>query len=209
MSHFDYASRRRAWRDGAVRPCSLLLLAAIVAWDVPLRPAHAGTVEPTLGTRGALLLGEKFDRQALRSGKVRVTDGVLRTGRSKDVDRLCLFNVDQPIRDAPIRVDFRFDGAGGINVSMNPSPGELNKKGHLFSVMITQRSWNVTEHNDKSDLRAPPRGAVSLRERLLCMPGSRVDQPGKQRRISLRRRPGRQQTLYYRFGSPKNGRTCA
>src|SRR5207244_755302 len=42
-------------------------------------------------------------------------------------------------------------GARGINVSCNPSPGELNKKGHLFSVMITPRMWNITEHNDKSD----------------------------------------------------------
>ena len=55
------------------------------------------------------------------------------------------------MQDAAIQVDFKFAGRGGINVSVNPSPGELTKHGHLFSVMITPLMWNITEHNDKSD----------------------------------------------------------
>ena len=55
------------------------------------------------------------------------------------------------MQDAAIQLDFQFDGAQGLNVSCNPSPGELQKKGHLFSIMITPRMWNITEHNDKSD----------------------------------------------------------
>jgi len=55
------------------------------------------------------------------------------------------------MQDAVIQIDFKFDGARGLNVSVNPSPGELSKKGHLFSVMITRRMWNITEHNDKAD----------------------------------------------------------
>jgi hypothetical protein len=68
------------------------------------------------------------------------------------------------MQDMAIQVDFKFDGGRGINVSVNPSPGELNKHGHLYSVMITPRMWNITEHNDKSDRTSRSKVLVSAME---------------------------------------------
>lgn len=127
-------------------------------------PAKPGSAEPattglqsTLGKRGALLLEETFDGSALASGwngktgGLSVSGGVLHASMKSADGRLGLFNRTVPMQNAAIAIDFQFAGARGINISCNPSPGELNKHGHLFSVMITPRMWNITEHNDKSD----------------------------------------------------------
>ena len=119
--------------------------------------APAASLEPTLGTKGRLLLDEKFDGDTLpkgwnaKAGGLRVADGALRASQKRDAGSLGLFNCELPMQDAAMQIDFKFAGRGGLNVSVNPSPGELRKKGHLFSVMITPTMWNITEHNDKSD----------------------------------------------------------
>ena len=121
-----------------------------------------------MGTTGRLLLEEKFDGDTLpkgwtvKSGGLRVADGILLASQKKDTDgRLGLFNCELPMQDAAIQIDFKFDGGQGINISCNPSPGELKKKGHLFSVMITRRMWNITEHNDKADRNSRSKALAS------------------------------------------------
>src|SRR6185369_15379228 len=99
----------------------------------------------------------------IKSGKVQVKSGELRTSQTKG-DRLCLFNCDVSMQDLALQIDFKFDGGRGINVSVNPSPGELPKRGHLYSVMITPRSWNITEHNDKSDRASVSKALASSSE---------------------------------------------
>lgn len=119
-------------------------------------PPTSSGLEPALGKKGRLLLEEPFAGDALskgwniKSGKVRVANGELRTSQTKG-ERLCLFNRDLPLQDMAVQIDFKFDGGRGINVSVNAAPGELKKRGHLYSVMITPRMWNITEHNDKAD----------------------------------------------------------
>ena len=131
----------------------------------------ASDLEPILGKKGRLLREEKFDGDTLptgwsiKSGGVRVADGALHAGQKKERDgRLCLFNCAQPMQDAAIQIDFKFGGRGGLNVSVNPSPGELTKHGHLFSVMITPSMWNITEHNDKSDRNSRSKALASAPE---------------------------------------------
>lgn len=114
-------------------------------------------LEPTLGKRGRLLLEETFDGDSLskawtgKTGGLSVSGGALHASQNRSDGRLGLFNREQAMQDAAIELDFKFAGGRGINVSCNPSPGELSKHGHLFSVMITSRMWNITEHNDKSN----------------------------------------------------------
>jgi len=145
---------------------TIALLAAL--WGAT---ARAADLEPQLGTKGSLLLEEKFDADslpkgwAIKSGKVRVADGALRASQDKEAGRLCLFNCEQPMQGAAIQIDFKFDGARGINISANPSPGELNKHGHLYSVMITQAMWNITEHNNKADRKSQSKSLASASER--------------------------------------------
>ncbi len=128
----------------------------------------AADLEPTLGKKGVLLLEEKFAGDTLpqgwtiKTGAVRVADGTLHATQQKDKDgRLCLFNRELPMQDAGIQIDFKFGGRGGLNVSVNPSPGEITKHGHLFSVMIASNMWNITEHNDKSDRSSQSKALAS------------------------------------------------
>lgn len=117
----------------------------------------ASGLQPLLGKKGSLLLNETFDSNELskgwtgKTGGLKIADGSLHASQNRSDGRLGLFSREQPMQDAAIEIDFKFTGARGINISCNPSPGELRKHGHLFSVMITQRMWNITEHNDKSD----------------------------------------------------------
>lgn len=159
-------------------PCviaALLVEMAVIvthAADQPAVNSVAGAgLQPSLGKKGRLLFEEKFDSDSLpkswsvKAGSLRVVDGVLRASQKQDAGSLCLFSCAQPMQDAVIQIDFRFDGARGINVSANPAPGELQKKGHLFSVMITPTMWNITEHNDKADRNSRSKALASAREK--------------------------------------------
>jgi hypothetical protein len=150
--------------------CRLFLTAAVlqVLWTASLAAAD---LEPTLGKKGRLLLEESFEGDTLpkgwtgKTGGLRIADGVLHASQKRDDGRLGLFNREQPMQDAAIQIDFKFNGARGINLSCNPSPGELRKHGHLFSVMITPAMWNITEHNDKADPKSRSKALVSAPEK--------------------------------------------
>src|SRR5262245_50480306 len=124
----------------------------IVAFFINSMRVAADDLETNLGSKGTLLLAEKFAGNELpkgwstKSGSLRVVDGTLRAGQTKEGGRLGLFSCEQPMQDFAIQIDFKFDGARGINISVNPSSGELRKKGHLYSIMITRSMWNITEH---------------------------------------------------------------
>ncbi len=127
-------------------------------------------LEPTLGKKGRLLLEEKFDGTTLptgwniKAGGLRVEAGTLHASQDRQAGRLGLFNCEVPMQDAVIQIDFKFDGCRGLNVSVNPSPGEVDKKGHLYSVMITPAMWNITEHNNKADRASQSVALSSARE---------------------------------------------
>jgi hypothetical protein len=149
------------------RACPRLALLLVLCAS----PLVAADPEPVLGKKGRLLLEETFDGAALpkgwtgKTGGLSVADGVLHASMKSADGRLGLFNREVPMQDAAIRIDFKFAGARGINVSCNPSPGELAKHGHLFSIMITPRMWNITEHNDKADRNSVSKALVSAMER--------------------------------------------
>lgn len=132
-----------------------------------IAPLSADDVMPSLGTKGSALLEESFDGEELpktwivKSGKVEIVSGELHASQDRDAGRLGLFDLEQPMQDAAVQIDFKFDGAFGLNVGFNPSSGELQKKGHLLSVMISPRQWNITEHNDKRDRASQSKALAS------------------------------------------------
>lgn len=119
--------------------------------------AFAAELTPKLGKKGDLLLEEKFDGKELpknwnrNTGKLTVADGVLKASEVAADMHAAAFRRPLPLEDAIIFVKFRFEGAKMFHVGFDPAPGELKKKGHLFSVIVTPTSWNITEHNDKAD----------------------------------------------------------
>lgn len=122
-----------------------------------LLPAHAAELETKLGKQGALLMEEKFDGIELpknwnrNNGKLSVTNGVLKISEVAADMHAAAFRRPLPLQNAAIQVKFRFAGAKMFHLGFDPAPGELKKKGHLFSVIITPANWSITEHNDKSD----------------------------------------------------------
>lgn len=131
----------------------LLLLAALVA--VPA--TQAAELGNKLGKKGSVLLDEKFDGTELpknwtrNTGKLTVAGGVLKASEVAADMHAAAFRRALPLQDAAIYVKFRFEGAKMLHVGFDPAPGELKKKGHLFSVTFTATGWNITEHIDKGN----------------------------------------------------------
>lgn len=100
---------------------------------------------------------EKFDGKELpknwnrNTGKLTVADGVLKASEVAADMHAAAFRRPLPLQDAAVLVKFRFAGAKMFHVGFDPAPGELKKKGHLFSVILSASGWAITEHNDKSD----------------------------------------------------------
>ncbi len=137
-----------------MKTASLLLVfvSAFAAFSAP-----AAELELKLGKKGALLLEEKFAGKELpegwtkNTGKLTVADGVLKASEVAADMHAAAFRRPLPLQDAAIHVKFRFEGAKMFHVGFDPAPGELKKKGHLFSLVFTATGWNLTEHVDKAD----------------------------------------------------------
>jgi hypothetical protein len=146
----------------------LLAFAALAT----LLPLAARALEPLLGQRGPLLLDEKFDGAALpkgwakNTGELAVSDGVLHASELPANNHVGAFRKALPLQDCAVQLDFRLEGATTFHLGFDPAPGQLKKQGHLFSVILTEKAWTITEHNDKADPKSRnivhARGATSF-----------------------------------------------
>jgi hypothetical protein len=134
--------------------CCLALVSTLIS---STSAAEIAPPELRLGTKGAALLEEKFDGDALpkgwtiNTGKVTVGGGVLHANEVASDMHAGAFRKPVPVQDCAIQVDFKFEGATKMDLGFDPAPGELKKKGHLLSVTITAASWSIIEHLDKAD----------------------------------------------------------
>lgn len=80
-----------------------------------------------------------------------VSGGVLHASQRASDHPIAAFRKALPLQDCAIQLDLKFAGATTVNLGFDPAPGELKKKGHLFSLAITRTGWTITEHNDKAD----------------------------------------------------------
>jgi hypothetical protein len=137
-----------------MKPIVLVVVLVLVL----ARPAaHAADLTPQLGTRGKLLLEETFNGSAVpkgwtvTTGALAVRDGTLRASEKAADQHIGAFRYRLPLQDCAVQVDFRFDGGRIFHLGFDPAPGELQKKGHLFSVTVSPNQWTLIEHNDKAD----------------------------------------------------------
>jgi hypothetical protein len=130
----------------ALLPCLAALLAAA--------PAE---FTPTLGKRGKLLLEETFSGAAIPAGWSRNTgelgldQGALRSREVAADNHAAAFRKALPLQDCIVQVDVKIGGPTTFHLGFDPAPGELKKKGHLFSVIVSPEQWTLTEHIDKAD----------------------------------------------------------
>ena len=117
----------------------------------------AADLEPILGKKGKSLLEEKFDGKdvpkgwAKNTGTIAVVDGSLRLGELASEKHAGAFRKALPLQDFAIQLDFKFDQAKMIHVGFDPAQGELNKKGHLYSIVVNPKGYSILEHNDKAN----------------------------------------------------------
>jgi hypothetical protein len=133
---------------------SLVVVLVLVLGASTMRAAD---LAPQLGTKGKVLLEEKFDGPAVpkgwgvNTGALAIQDGALRTSEKAADKHIGAFRYRLPVQDCAVQVDFRFDGGRIFNLGFDPAPGELKKKGHLFSVTVNPAQWTLIEHKDKAD----------------------------------------------------------
>jgi hypothetical protein len=138
-------------------PPRRFLTAALLTALLPLPLSAAPDLAPTLGKRGKLILEEKFNATAVPAGWTRNTgdldihQGALRSRERAADQHLAAFRKPVPLQDCLIQVDVKLDGPTTFHLGFDPAPGELKKKGHLFSLILTPEQWSITEHVDKSD----------------------------------------------------------
>ena len=129
----------------------LFLLLAVTSF------VSAADLTPQLGTLGEKLLEETFSGSELpkgwaaNTGSLRVVDGVLLAAEKSSDKHIGAFRYRLPLQDCAIQLDFKLGDARIFNLGFDPAPGELKKKGHLFSVVISKTGWSLIEHNDKAN----------------------------------------------------------
>ena len=132
--------------------------ALFVLW-LAVVPAVAG--EPPANSDVAL--EDSFDRDALgegwnsTTGDWKIVDGVLRGGEIAAEKHSAATRRVVETRNAVYELKFRFvDDGKAFHFGFDPAVGELKKKGHLFSVIVTPDSWKVLKHIDKDRREEDP-----------------------------------------------------
>ena len=125
--------------------------------------AFAADPETILGKKGKVLLEENFAGNGLPSGWTKNTgtivasDGVLRITELASDKHAGAFRKALPMKDLAIQLDFKFEQAKMFHIGFDPAPGELKKKGHLYSVVINPEKISILEHNDKANPDSKPK----------------------------------------------------
>lgn len=120
-------------------------------------PLFAADLTPTLGAKGDPLLSESFSGDTVpqgwhaNTGTLRVGGGQLWAGEKSSDKHIGAFRYRLPLQDCAVQMDFQLGSMRIINLGFDPGPGELKKKGHLLSVVVTPKSWSLIEHNDKAN----------------------------------------------------------
>tara|TARA_R110002049_G_scaffold4601_6_gene32870 strand:+ start:56048 stop:56689 length:642 start_codon:yes stop_codon:yes gene_type:complete len=118
-----------------------------------------------------LALEESFDRDELgkgwnsTTGQWKIVDGVLRGSEIAEEKHAAATRRVLVTENAVYQMKFRLiDGAKMFHFGFDPARGELDKKGHLFSVIITPTSWSVMKHVDKNRREEDPNETLAESE---------------------------------------------
>ena len=108
-------------------------------------------------------LEESFDKAELgkgwsvNTGEWKVVNGVLRVREIAAEKHSAAARRVLVSQNAVYELKFRFVGEGkAFHFGFDPAPGELKKKGHLFSVIVTPESWKILKHVDKDRREEDP-----------------------------------------------------
>ncbi len=167
----------RATRPALLVRYSLSCLSLCLStYTVAAEPVKGPTATPKLGVAGKQLLDESFTAAELPKnwnrnvGALGVKDGSLEASQRSADNHAAAFRYPVPVQDCIIQVDFQLAaGTKFFHLGFDPAPGELKKKGHLFSVVVTPTSYSILEHGDKNDDK--PKNKQHASEKVNLSPG--------------------------------------
>lgn len=113
---------------------------------------------------GNLLLDETFDGEALvkgwlvQTGDWKPAGGVLRGKELEADNHAAAARRLLPMQDGTFELRFRLTGPAprGFHFGFDPAPGELKKRGHLFSIVVTPAGSKLLKHIDKDRPKEDP-----------------------------------------------------
>lgn len=134
----------------------IYLMAAICLTAMP-----ASSGEPPANSD--LAVEDLFDRNELgkgwnlTTGDWKIVNGVLRGSEIPEEKHSAATRRVIETENAVYELKFRFiDNGKAFHFGFDPARGELKKKGHLFSVIVTPASWKILKHVDKNRREEDP-----------------------------------------------------
>ena len=116
-------------------------------------------------------LEDSFDRDELgkgwnsTTGDWKIVDGVLRGSEIRAEKHSAATRREVETKNAVYELKFRFVERGrAFHFGFDPARGELKKKGHLFSIIVTPASWKVLKHVDKNRREEDPNETLAERK---------------------------------------------
>jgi hypothetical protein len=141
---------------------SLFLTATVcgIAWSAQAGPGTEYTQNFDDVPNGELPKG-----WVAQFGDWQVQDGVLIAKQVPADNHGAAARAVLPMQDGEFRMKFRLqEGAGAFHFGFDPAKGELDKKGHLFSVVVTPGKWSILKHVDKNQPKEDPNEVLAVAE---------------------------------------------
>ncbi|WP_145385544.1 hypothetical protein [Stieleria neptunia] len=140
------------------------LLAALLALAlVHSKPAHAVESQFDVAPQNSdLVVDQSFDgplgdRWHINTGAWKVVDGVLQGNEVSADKHAAAARYTVQTDNAVYQLRFKLsDGTKAFHFGFDPAKGELDKKGHLFSVIVTPTGWRIMKHVDKNRRQEDP-----------------------------------------------------
>ena len=143
------------------------IVISVLAICVAVAPAFAAD-RPA---NSDVALEESFDRAelgkgwTLNTGEWKIVDGVLRGREIPSEKHSAAARRVVVSQNAVYALKFRFvENGKAFHFGFDPAPGELKKKGHLFSVIVTPESWKLLKHVDKNRREEDPNETLATQK---------------------------------------------
>ncbi|MCR9199243.1 MAG: hypothetical protein NXI04_11405 [Planctomycetaceae bacterium] len=151
------------------RPATLTVLSIVPVMSLLTAPAsiiHADEAP----ANSTLALSETFDgpldsQWKINTGDWKVEDGVLIAREVKADQHSAAARRILETGNAVYELNFQLtDNAKAFHLGFDPKKGTLDKKGHLFSVIVTPTSWKILKHVDKARPKDAPNETLATAE---------------------------------------------
>ncbi|QDV84087.1 hypothetical protein [Planctomycetes bacterium TBK1r] len=140
------------------------LLAALLAIAIgPTELLHAAEPPFDVAPQNSdLVVDQTFDgplgdKWHINTGSWTVADGVLQAKELPADKHAAAARYTVQTDNAVYQLGFKIsDGTKAFHFGFDPAKGELDKKGHLFSVIVSPTGWRIMKHVDKNRPQEDP-----------------------------------------------------